>query len=698
MREVSDGVDDPMADRLRLADQLLPRHRSSLVDGLVETAVWLRDPPRLAYRTSAAPQGSLTVLDPADGERRPATDTEEREAHRLLVPEQFRRTSPDGADTLGRNGDDLVLDDADGSRRVLTTDGTPEARYGAPRAPGQIDGLSERTIAIWSDDGSMVVTQRLRTEGVAQRRVTDSAPADGGPPQELVFHEAYAGDPYVPHAELLVVHAATGRVVEPDVPGLPSTHTTPLARGDVWWQPDGQYVYALHSSRDWRTLRLFAIDPATGASRVLATETGRRVRPADQFHTPAVVRVLADDAGEPSQVLWFSERDGWGHLYLYDAVTGECLRRITSGEIVTQAILRVDAASRTAWISVSGLCATDPYRRTVCRVSLDGAPGGEPLVPLVDPDLDHAHPGLPRRGDDLPGFIDVASTVSDPPVTTVRGWDGAELATVAEADVSQLVALGWTPPERFRALGADGRTTIHGTLHFPPHFDAGRRWPVLDHLYPGPQVFRAAPWFAADEVEPFTALGLVGVTIDGRGTPGRGRAFHDASFSALAGAGLDDHAAVLRTLAAERPYLDLDRAGVYGHSAGGYAAAMAMAWFPELYRAGILASGRYDGRLVMAMILEAYDHPDDPASWARADAVRYAPLITGDVLVVHGESDTQVTMHHAWRLIDALMGADRDVDMLLVPGSDHVLARRHREYVERREWRWLYRHLVEVGS
>lgn len=697
VRQVTNRFDGAPPGRIRLAEQLLPRHRHELVTGLVEAAVWLEDPPRLAYRTSDAPADALVVLDPVGGSRRAATDAERRCVHRLLVPEPFRTASPDGASTLRRAGDDVVLDDADGNSRRLTTDGTPERRYGAPRSPGQIDRMSDHTIAIWSDDSTMVVTQRLCTEHVRENRVTDAAPERGGAPRDLVFVEAYPGDPHVALAEAVVVHAATGRVVELDVEPFPCTHTTPLARGDVWWQPDGRYVYALHSSRDWRTLRLYAIDPATGASRILLTETSqRRCRPADQFHTPAVVRVLTDDAGEPCQVVWFSERDGWGHLYLYDAVTGQCLRRITSDEVVAQAILRVDPAARTAWISVSGLSERDPYRRTVCRVDLDGAPDGEPLVGLFDDDRDHAQLGVVRHRDRVEWFVDVASTVSEPPVTTVRDGDGAVVGTVATADTTRLEALGWSPPERFCATGADGTTPVYGTLHFPPGFDPGRRWPVLDHVYPGPQVFRSAPWFAADEVEPFTALGLVGITIDGRGTPGRGRAFQDASWQNLADAGLDDHAAVLRRLAQDRPYLDIGRVGTYGHSAGGYAAVLAMARFPDLYRAGVAASGRYDGRLVMSMILEAYDHPDDPASWARADAIQHAHAIVGDLLVVHGESDTQVTIHQAWRLLDALMSAGRDVDTLLVPGSDHMLAGRHREYVERSQWRWLWHHLIAV--
>ena len=402
------------------------------------------------------------------------------------------------------------------------------------------------------------------------------------------------------------------------------------------------------------------------------------------------VRVLTSADGVAAEVVWFSERDGWGHLYLHDAVTGKMIRQITAGPCVVQEIVHIDPDARTLLVSVSGLIADDPYRRTYCRVNLDS--GG--LERVTDDALNH-RPLVPDPAIQ-PGFIDFASTVDTPPVATVRDWSGQVIMELERAGGSSLIAIGWQAPQRFAATGADGETVIHGTLFLPPDFDPEQRYPVLDHLYPGPQDHRAMPYFGPDEIEPMVALGLVGVTIDGKGTPGRGREFNDASWRNIGGgSGLDDHVAVIRELARTRPWMDLDRVAVYGHSAGGFAATRAMELFPDVFQFGIAAAGRHDGRLVMAMIMEAYDDPADLESWARASAIEPAGDITGKLLLVQGELDHAVSIHHTYRLIDRLIAANRDFDLLVVPGDDHVFSR-HGRYVERRQWDWYVRHLLHL--
>jgi dipeptidyl-peptidase-4 len=674
------------------AMQWRPSNRTQLVHNTIDTVRWTSDGQALMY-TVPGPEGERnTLVEVATGSKRTIPDPDAAGIQFRPIPPRTSSISPDRRWSLETVEYDLILGDVDkGTATRLTFDGTLEHSYGSPGRPEQTGPWAIPVVALWSPDSRFVVTQRIDYRGVRATPITESAPPDGGLPRLHVVYTPFPGDERVPLAQVLIVDTELGTVTPAAIPPLPCTHSTPLLRGDAWWDETGTFFYVLQSSRDWRTLTLSQVDPRNGTSRELVTETSdRRIRPAQMFHQKPNVRVLTDDAGNPEEVIWFSERDGWGHLYLYDATSGECLRQLTQGAYVVQEILRVDGFIRNVWINVSGMIDDDPYRYTTCCLDLESGT----LTRLFDDDLDHRQIGLLPDGSHPSWFMDVASTVSQPPVYTLRDWSGRLIMELETADVTPLKATGWREPERFFATGADGVTPIYGTIFFPPDFDPRGSYPVLDHLYPGPQIFRAMPFFTADEVEPMAALGIIGVTIDGRGTPGRSRAFHDASWNNLGGgSGLDDHVAVIRELASTRPWMDLERVGVYGHSAGGYAAVLAMEQFPEFFSVGIAASGRHEGRQVMAMILEAYDSPDDPESWERASAVRDAGNIRGKLLLVHGELDRGVTIHHTYQVIDRLIAAGRDYDLLVIPGDDHSFSR-HADYVERRQMDYLVRHLI----
>ena len=399
---------------------------------------------------------------------------------------------------------------------------------------------------------------------------------------------------------------------------------------------------------------------------------------------PPIVRVLTDE------VLWYSQRDGWGHLYWYDLRTGELLGQVTSGQWAVRQILHVDEAERVVYFAVSGLVDEDPYRRTVCRVGLDGSG----FAKVTDDELDH----IVTMPDTMEYFIDSASTVDTPPVTTVRDWSGRVLVELERADITKLTATGWTPPERFRVKAADGVTDIYGVLYRPRGFEPRQRYPVVDTVYPGPNVTRVDPCFDPGgmglDAEPIAALGFVVVAMDGRGTPGRSKAFHDASYGHLADAGcLADHVAALHQLAQTRPWMDLERVGAFGHSGGGFATVRAMLDFPEMYKAGVALSGTHDARYFNPGFVEAYDGADNPEAWARASNVDLADRLAGKLLLIHGEMDDQVHPDHTLRLADRLIAANKDFELLIVPGAEHTfidcLA-----YVRKRCWDFLVRELM----
>ena len=601
--------------------------------------------------------------------------------------------SPDKKVAVSRRGHDLwarLL--SDGREWALTTDGEPGYQYGS--GPDSTSngtllrkfGLPHLPPAVaWSPDSTKVLAHRTDERDVRQTHLVEARPADGGAPRLRTQRYAYPGDEQVPHAELVVLDVQAGTLVRAQAEPLLIPQLSPIMSKWAWWAPDSSAGYYLSQPRDLRTLTLHRLEPATGEVSTVLSETGTtRVEPNQWMTEPPIVRVLRDE------VLWYSQRDGWGHLYRYDLRTGVLLGQVTSGQWAVRQILHVDETERVVYFTASGLVGDDPYRRTVCRVGLDGSG----FARVTDDELDH----IVTMPDNQEYFIDSASTVDTPPVTTVRDWRGRVLVELERADITKLTATGWTPPERFCVKAADGSTDIYGVLYRPRGFDPTQRYPVVDSIYPGPNVSRVAPCFDPGgmglDAEPTAALGFVVVAVDGRGTPGRSKSFHDASYGHLAETGcLADHVAALRQLAETRPWMDLDRVGAFGHSGGGFATARAMLEFPELYKAGVVLSGYHDARYFNLGFVEAYDGADNPQAWARASNVDIADRLAGKLLLIHGGMDDQVHPNHTLRLADRLVAADKAFELLIVPGAEHTfidcLA-----YVRKRCWDFLVRELM----
>ncbi|MFF4433106.1 DPP IV N-terminal domain-containing protein [Streptomyces sp. NPDC001513] len=604
--------------------------------------------------------------------------------------------SPDGKFAVSRRGHDLWARSLTEDREwALTSDGESGHQYGTgPECTANATllrkiGLPHLPPAVaWSPDSTKVLTHRTDERLVRQTHLVEARPADGGAPVAHTQRYAYAGDEHLPLAELVVLDVASGTVVRAQAEPLLMPQVSPVTAKWAWWAPDGSAVYYLGRPRDLRTLTLYRLDPATGEVTTVLGESGdTRVEPNQWLFEPPIVRVLADE------VLWYSQRDGWGHLYRYDLRTGALLGQVTSGPWAVRQILRVDEAERVVYFTASGLVDEDPYRRTVCRAALDGSG----FAKVTDDGLDHVVT-LPADGQEY--FIDSASTVDTPPVASVRDWAGRVLVELERADITKLTATGWTAPERFRVTAADGVTDLYGVLYRPRGFDPYRQYPVVDNLYPGPQVNRVAPCFDPGgmglDAEPLAALGFVVVALDGRGTPGRSKSFHDASSGRLADAGcLADHAAALRQLAATRPWMDLGRVGVFGHSGGGFAAARAMLDFPEVYKAGVALSGSHDAPTFNLGFVETYDGADHPEAWARTSNVALADRLAGKLLLVHGAMDDQVHPEQTLRFADRLIAADKDFELLIVPGAEHTLLD-CLAYVRKRSWDFLVRELMGV--
>lgn len=605
----------------------------------------------------------------------------------------FDLASPDGRWTAFRRDGNVWVRPRDGEEFALTDDAGPDHGYGA--LP---DAMSSRMllrrfalgtpfVAQWSPDSTRLLVHRLDQRGVAEQVLVESSPAGGGRPVAHRYRYPIPGDEAQATMTWTVLDVVDRQVVRQQEEPRPIVHPVTLIH--AWWSGEkGEAVHHLRQSRDARTLELVRLDPATGEVTSLVTETGAtRVDATPQLGEPPMVRVL-----ESGEILWWSQRDGQGHLYLYpgddDADGDRDAGQVTRGPWLVRNVLWVDEHSRQVWFVATGLVDDDPYVRQIARIGLDGTG----FVRLTDDVYDHDAES-PAEG----GYVlDRASTPAEAPRSRVLGGDGQVLVELESPATDELVALGWSPPERFRTTAADGTTPVYGLLWRPHGFDPQRRYPVIDSIYPGPQIHRSGPAFDSAMPgigESFAALGFAVVAVDGRGTAGRSKAFHDHSYRDLGNAGaLDDHVAAIRELGLRYPWLDTERVGIHGHSGGGYAAARALVARPETYSVGVASAGSHDARVYLTMWAEQYHgdgDPDDLATGALASQLR------GKLLLVHGELDDNVHPHQTMRLVDALVEADADVDMLIVPGVEHSLVGRG-HYVVRRTWDYFVRHLHGV--
>jgi dienelactone hydrolase len=611
--------------------------------------------------------------------------------------------SPDGCYEVFVRDHNLWLRTVEGdAERALTTEGEAGYAFGAPLAsPLGSAGLADpdKPVAIWAPDSSRFLTCRIDQRQGEFFHLVQSVPKDGAiRPRLHTYAYPLPGDEQVPLAEVWCFAVAEGSAgVRAALDPLPMLYYgNPLNPNWVWWSKVGDRVYLLTRDRGFCAYRLREIETATGAVRQVLEETAEHgIDP--YLHWGAVTaRVIGDGA----EAIWPAQRDGWGHLYLYDGQTGELKRQLTSGAANVSEVMHVDEAERWLYFTAVGREAgRDPYYQHLYRVGLDG---GEPEL-LTPEDADHSVVFTPSGR----YFLDAASRVDQPPVVRLRSAAGAEVREVQRADVEPLLATGWRTPERFQAKARDGRTDVYGVILRPSTFDPSKRYPVIDYIYAGPQV-NVAPASFADSA-PFSEarragrgrgfwhaqalaeLGFVVVMVDGLGMPGRSKAYHNVTYRNLGDGGIEDHIAALRQLGGRYPYLDLGRVGIYGHSAGGYASAHAILAFPDFYKVCVSTAGNHDHRLDKANWVERYmglpvgEHYKEQANQTLAGRLK------GKLLLMHGDMDENVHPASTMVLVDALIKANKDFDLLIMPNLPHRMD--GDPYFVRRRWDYFVRHL-----
>ena len=455
---------------------------------------------------------------------------------------------------------------------------------------------------------------------------------------------------------------------------------------DMIWSLDGSQLAFVSTGRDHKSATVRVAQATNGAVRTVFEETEKT-----HFESQAGWRVL----WATNEVIWHSQRDNWGHLYLYDLATGKLKNRITSGDGPVTSIERVDEKTRTVYFSANGREAgQDPYFSHLYRIGLDGK-GYASLTP----EDGHHNIQMAPSGRFL---IDTCSTPERPPAAVLRDATGKVVMPLEKADISRLLAFGWKPPMPFSVKGRDGKTDIYGQLFRPTHFDPAKKHPIINQAYPGPQsgsVGSRSFSAARGDKQALAELGFVVVSIDGMGTPGRSKSFHDAYYGAMGRDNtLPDQVAGMKELAAKYPWIDIDRAAIWGHSGGGFIAAGAMFRYPDFFKVGISESGNHDQRVYeddwgeryQGLLVKPEKGPDNYDIEANQTM---AKDLKGHLLLMHGMMDNNVPPQNTYLVMDALIKANKDFDLILLPSQAHGFGT-DGPYVMRRRWDYFVKHLL----
>jgi len=616
-------------------------------------------------------------------------DTERGEARE--APPANSVVSPDGnRAAFIRDYNLWTRDLATGEETQLTTDGFEDFGYATNNA-----GWTRRDSPVlnWSPDSRRIATFQHDGRGVSHMYLVRT---QVGEPELEAWRYPVPGD-----SVIFRIHRVVIEVEGPDAPRVvrlqmpPDQHrsmvTDHIACGsgicDLLWYPDGSAFAFVSSSRDHKHAWVRVADATTGAVRTLFEETSE-TQIGDASGTENW-RLLT----ESNELIWWSERDDWVHLYRYDLNTGQLKNRITAGNGNVERIVHVDGQARRIYFLGQGFEAgRDPYFQHLYRVGFDGR--GQTL--LTPENANHSV----SLSSDGRAFIDTYSTPDTPPVTVLRDRNGRELATLERADISKLLATGWHPPTPVTMKGRDGTTDIYGLMFTPTTLDSTARYPVVDYIYPGPQsgsVGSRGFSPARGDHQALAELGFVVVAIDGMGTPGRSKAFRDTYYGDMGDNTLPDQVTGIQQLAARYPWIDVDRVGIWGHSGGGFATADAMFRYPDFFKVGIAESGNHDNRNYEDDWGERYQgllvRQGDSDDYADEANQTHAANLKGHLLLAHGGMDGNVPPYNTYLVVDALIKANKDFDLVIFPNAGHGYGR-DGTYMMRRRWDYFVRYLL----
>jgi dipeptidyl aminopeptidase/acylaminoacyl peptidase len=567
----------------------------------------------------------------------------------------------------------------------LTRDGEAGWDYATPLPSLHLmvdqgsEDVTQPPAVFWSPDSSKIITYRIDSRNSGRFTSLQFVPPNQLRPKAFTVVYPLPGE-VLATAEPIIFDIRLGKRIDVKTPPL----ELPFQEGARFeWSPNGKSILYDYDERGFKAKEIRAVDPESGEQTILLREQS------DTYVDPGETLFrLVPNSGE---ILFTSERDGWNHLYLYGK-NGQLENQVTHGDWVVREIPFIDENNRRVYFLASG-CEKDqdPYQAHLYGIGFDG----KGLTLLSPENANHSVDFSP----DGSFFVDNYSRADLPGQAVLRrSRDGSEVRVLDKTDDSGLLVTGWKFPEPFQGKAADGTTDLYGLIWKPSNFDPTNKYPIVEQVYTGPQGFFVPKTFSDTlQLQSVAELGFIVVMVDGRGTSGRSHAFHLFSYRNLGGS-FEDHVAMIKQMAGRFSYMDVNRVGIYGTSAGGYGAAHAMLAFPDFYKVGVSISGDHDARLDKAWWNELYQGYPVESDYAAQSNVAMADRLKGHLLIEHGDIDDNVHPAETMRFIDALMKANKNFEMLFVPNMFHGESGEHASYLVRRRWDYFVQYLLGVAA
>ncbi|MDP4224353.1 MAG: DPP IV N-terminal domain-containing protein [Bacteroidota bacterium] len=683
-------------DDYRHAASMLPDNVGKLVDNAIQPQ-WLPD-NRLWYKSMTENHVGFILFNPADGKRITA-NTKKELFDKTSVKLQADKVSsynevpsPDGRYTAFIRDWNLWIKEAGtGKERALTTDGVKDFGYATDNAGWK---QSDRPILSWSPDSKKIATFRQDQRHVSSMYLVRTK---AGAPEFKQWKYPLPGDSDIIRIYRIIID------LDKD-PGIVKLKMSSDARrgtlcddisceggfDDVAWSDDSRQLVFVSTSRDHKQENVRIADCGTGAVKDIFEE-----KVPTQYESGQGTINWKYLSGT-NEIIWYSERSDWGHLYLYDVTTGSLKNQITSGSYVVREVLKVDLKNRMIYFIASGKePGINPYYRYLYSVDFNG----KKLSLLTPEPGDHSV----TFSTDSKYFIDSFSQPDVPPVCEVRDIKGKLIAILERTDISRLLATGWKPPVNFTVKSADNRWDLYGLLFTPSNINTSLKYPVIVYIYPGPQGGSVGSWnfrAARNDCQALAELGFIVVQLEGSCNPDRSKSFHDACYGNMGENTLPDQVSGLKQLAGKYAFIDLDRVGIWGHSGGGFATAAAMFKYPDFFKVGISESGNHDNRDYEDDWGERYIGLETRGSNGKSNYEPqanevYARNLKGRLLLVHGGMDDNVPPYNSYLVADSLIKANKDFDFLLLPNARHGYGS-DSFYMMRRRWDYFVQYLLKA--
>ncbi|MBS1663854.1 MAG: DPP IV N-terminal domain-containing protein [Bacteroidetes bacterium] len=677
------------------AERMLGYNADQLVDRANVRPNWLPG-DKFWYRVLTAQGSEYVLVDPVKGTRTAAPDLKQLGVDAPAPGGGGGRRggggellSPDGKKAIFiRNYNLWVKNVATGAETQLTTDGVKDYGYATDNAGWK---SSDRPILGWSADSRKIITNQQDERNVGDMYLVTT---NVGHPTLKAWKYPLPGDKEIAMIHRVIINVDTPKVIFLKIPADPhrATLSDDIASSgtldDVQFNEDASELAFVSTSRDHKIEKVRIADAATGDVREVFTETV-----ATQFESGRNAidwRYL----GKSNEIIWYSERDNWGHLYLYDSKTGQLKNQITKGEWVVSRLVKIDEKKRLIYFLAVGREGGNPYFNKLYRVGFDG----KKLTLLTPEEGNHAVTLSPEGN----YIVDSYSQPDVPPVTVLRNLDGKVVTALEKADISRLAATGWKAPRPITVKAADGKTDIYGLMFVPSNMDSTKKYPIIDYIYPGPQGGSiGGAWgftVSRGDHQALAELGFIVVAIEGTSNPYRSKSFHDMSYGDMSTNTLADQVAGIKELASRHSYIDVDKVGIWGHSGGGFATAGAMFRFPDFFKVGISESGNHENRNYEDDWGERYDGlltigADGKSNYEMQANQNYAKNLKGKLMLAHGLMDNNVPPYNTMLVVEALEKANKSFDLVVFPNSPHSYGQ-YGPYMMRRRWDYFVKNLA----